>query len=416
MRIWKVLSALLLCLILAGAIACNPLGDEEEVSQQETEVARGNLTVSVSGSGNTVVTDKVRLAFGSGGKIDRIYADETDEVNKGDILAELDTDYLELALTQAQVALAGQEIAVSQAEVNKKYAEIALETAEDAWLDTVSAGTTVRRFEERLEWYLENDPEEVEKIREIEGDLEQAWNDFFRVASYSTDAKQVAVKEMELELAKQSVEQMKQALQQAQQALEQAQKNLGEATITAPFDGVVAGVYADEGDTVPAMTTIVYLIDLTSMELEVEVDEIDIAEVKLGQKTIIEVDALPALQLEGEIKSISTLSIDTGGLVLYKVIISLNASPDSGLKIGMSATADIIISERNNVLLVPDRAISQDSQGDPIVKVMANEEIEERSVVLGISDGFDTEIVDGLNEGDIVVVETKVKSSTTALF
>ena len=152
------------------------------------------------------------------------------------------------------------------------------------------------------------------------------------------------------------------------------------------------------------------------MELKVEVDEIDIADVKPGQRALIEVDALPDLQLEGEVTSISTLSIETGGLVLYEVTISLNASPDSGLKIGMSVIADIIINERNNVLLVPDRAISQDSQGDPIVKVMANEEIEERSVVLGISDGFDTEIVDGLNEGDIVVVETKVKSSTTALF
>ena len=82
----------------------------------------------------------------------------------------------------------------------------------------------------------------------------------------------------------------------------------------------------------------------------------------------------------------------------------------------MSATADIIINERSNVLLVPSRAITQDTNGNPVVKVMVNEEIEERSVVLGLSDGFDTEIVDGLSEGDMVVVETKAKPSTTGLF
>jgi len=56
-------------------------------------------------------------------------------------------------------------------------------------------------------------------------------------------------------------------------------------------------------------------------------------------------------------------------------------------------------------LLVPNRAIEQDSEGNPVVKVMVNEEIEERPVVTGISDGYQTEIVDGLSEGEIVVVE-----------
>jgi macrolide-specific efflux system membrane fusion protein len=69
----------------------------------------------------------------------------------------------------------------------------------------------------------------------------------------------------------------------------------------------------------------------------------------------------------------------------------------------MSATADIVINERSNVLLVPNRAISKDSQGNPIVEVMVNGEIERRPVVTGISDGFETEIVAGLNEGEVVV-------------
>ncbi|MBA7653070.1 Multidrug resistance protein MdtA [subsurface metagenome] len=409
MKNWQMVAVLLLCLALAGAIGCG--GDQEEVSQQLIEVVRGDLMVSVSGSGNIVVSEEAKLTFGSGGKIDKIYVDEGEEASKGDVLARLETDPLELALTQAQVALTGQELAVSQAEVNVKNAEIALERAEDSWLDTKSAGSRVKRLKKYLEYHLENHPEDTEEILSIQRSLREAWKRFLLVATDSVDSRQVTAKEMELELAKQSVEQMKHSLEQFQQAVAEAQKQLDEATIHAPFGGVVASVDADEGDSVSATMTIINLIDLTSMELEVEVDEIDVAEVKPGQRAIIEVDALPALQLEGEVASISLLSKEIGGLVIYEVTIGFDVPQGYNLKIGMSAIADIILEERSNVLLVPNRAITQD-----VVKVMVDEEIEERLVVLGISDGFDTEIVGGLNEGDVVVIETKVKPSAPGLF
>jgi len=110
-----------------------------------------------------------------------------------------------------------------------------------------------------------------------------------------------------------------------------------------------------------------------------------------------------------ELISIDPISIEEGGVILYEVKIGLNVSEDSDLRVGMSASAAIVIDERNNVLLVPDRAIKQDSEGNPIVEVMVNEQIEERTVVTGISDGFKTEIVEGLNEGE-VVVERRTKS------
>ncbi len=405
MRRWRTITASLLILVLASATACSPLGGDEETTPQLVEVVLGDLTISISGSGNIAVADEARLTFGSGGKIDKIYVDEGDEVSKGDILAKLDTDYLELALTQTQVALTGQEIAVSQAEINVKNAEIALEEAEDSWLDTESAGNKVKRLKRSLEWELENDPEDTEKIRVIREDLREAWDIFFIIAAASVEAREVTVKELEVKLAEQSVEQMKHSLQQFQQAVEQAQKELNEATITAPFDGVVATVDADEDDNVSTVQTIVHLIDLTSMELSVEVDEIDIADVKSGQGAIIEVDALPALQLEGKVVSISLLPKTQAGVLVYEVTIELDIPPDSALKVGMSATADILITERNNVLLVPNRAIKRDSQRNQVVKIKVDEEVEERKVTAGISDGLRTEIVSGLEEGEIVVVE-----------
>ena len=345
MKSWRIIAVLPLLLILVGSIACNPFGDEEsEVEQQLVEVVRGDLTVSVSGSGNIEVANEAKLSFSSGGRIDRIYVEEGDEVSEGNVLAKLDTSALELALTQAIVAQAQAEVARDDAEYNLNQLKNVLHASYD-------------------------------RVKVAESQLESA------------------------ELQAEATE----------QAVAEAQKQLDEATISAPFDSVVARVAVDEKDTVSSATTIIHLIDLTTMELKVEVDEIDIPDVRLNQKAVIEVDALPALQVEGKVISISPLSTEEGGVVVYEVKIGVDVPEGSDLKVGMSATADIIVHERSNVLLAPTRAVGEDSHGKPMVKVMVNEQIEERPVVIGISDGFQTEIVDGLNEGEVVVVERRAR-------
>jgi len=86
------------------------------------------------------------------------------------------------------------------------------------------------------------------------------------------------------------------------------------------------------------------------------------------------------------------------------------------MKVGMSASADIVLNKRSNVLLVPDRAIDKDKEGKTIVRVVVNKQIEERQVVIGISDGFDTEVISGLGEGEMVLTEVKVKTPSSGLF
>jgi HlyD family secretion protein len=144
------------------------------------------------------------------------------------------------------------------------------------------------------------------------------------------------------------------------------------------------------------------------MELVVEVDEIDIPKVKTGQEAIITLDALPDAEFIGEVTTIFPLPKEVGGVVLYDVKIKFDVPEGSGIRVGMSAEADIVLAKRSNVLLIPDRAIEEDEEGRTIVKVMVGEEIEERPVEIGISDGFDTEIISGLREGE-VVIETRVK-------
>ena len=415
MRNWLILIILLLCLALAGSTACNPFGgDEEEISRQLLEVVRGDLAISVSGSGNIEVSDEGKLAFGVGGRIDKIYIEEGDSVTGGDVLARLDTDDLELALTQARVALATQQVAVTQAQIVLDTAEYNLNQALEIYTspEIIVAQAEVDAAKAFLQIALNAPPSANITLAYAQARLDAA-EAVFDAMIYDYDTEEVDIKKLEVEVAERSLELAQQSLEQAQQSLEYAQKQLDEATITALFDGVVAKIYSEEGDVIPppVMTSqvIIYLVDLATLELNVELDEVDTPGVKPGQRAIIDVDALPGVEFEGEVLTVSPVAKEEAGVILYEVKIGFNVPEGSGLKVGMSAETDIVIAERNDVLLVPDRAITEDSEGNPMVKVVVNEQTEERQVVIGISDDFDTEIIDGLNEGEVVVVERRAR-------
>lgn len=421
MKSWRMVTLLLLSLVLISSMACNLLGaDNEEPSQQLVEVVRDDLAIYVSGSGNIEVSNEAKLAFGTSGRVDKIFFGEGDKVIEGEVLARLDTDPLELALTQTQVAVTQAEVAVTQAQVSLKTAEYNLSKAQEiyTWPELEIAQADVDEAESYLEYALSNlakaTPAEIETWMNVVARAQvslAAAEARLNAILGGYDTEEVAIKKLQVEVAKESLELARQSVELARQSVELAQKQLDEATITAPFDGIVTNIGVDEGDTVTTLTTIVHLVDLTSVELKAGVDEIDIPEVRPRQRVIISVDALPALQPEGEVVSIDSLPALQAGLVLYDVTISFDNPEGSDLKVGMSATADIIIEERSNVLLVPNRAIQEDSQGKPIVRVLVDEQIEERAVILGISDGLETEVVSGLQEGEIVIIETRPKTS-----
>jgi len=427
---WRIIPFLLfgLVLIVVGSISCNPLGGQSEaITQQLVEVTRGDLTVTVSGSGNIEVPNEMKLAFSLAGQVEKIYVQEGSEVAKGDKIAQLVTGSLELAITQAQVTYTQAQTSVIQAQLAQQTAEYELEKAQDlyATAEVYQARAAVREAQsylayaqDQLEkavlaWDIKVWTNEVAYAKEKLRAAEVMLNDMLS----APDTKEVAIKRLQVEVAKQSLELANKSLELARQSLEQAQKHLDAATITAPFDGIASRIYVKEGDTISPAISIAQIIDLASMQLKVQVDEIDVTDVKLGQKAVIEVDARPDLKLEGQVNFISFLPTLEGGVVMYDVKIGFPVPENSGLRVGMSATADIITASRTNVLLVPDRAIKQNSQGQTIVEVMVNGQAQERAVVTGVSDGLQTEILDGLKEGETVVVErTQSKSSGTGLF
>jgi RND family efflux transporter MFP subunit len=197
--------------------------------------------------------------------------------------------------------------------------------------------------------------------------------------------------------------------------LDSAKLNLDKAVIVAPFDGVVAGITIIEGEeisTTALATPAITLVGTSGIEMQGNIDELDIASVKLGQSANITLDALPNEQVTGNVTFISPMGTVLAGIVSYATTITLE-NPSAELKDGMSATAEVVVERRDNVLLIPNRVI-QGTLQNPFVDVLVNGDKEQRQITLGLSDGTNTEVLSGLEEGEEVVEPTSTSTQQSS--
>lgn len=190
---------------------------------------------------------------------------------------------------------------------------------------------------------------------------------------------------------------------QARISLDNVRARLADATLLAPFDGVVTAVYVSVGEW--ASGPVIDLVDPASLEVVLDVDEIDIGDIAVGQRTIVTLETWPDQKLEGEVTAIAPKGNLTAEIVTYQVHIRLFAG-DLPIRAGMTANADLITAQRENVLLVPNRAITIDRDADKYyVYQMKGEEVIKTEIAVGLRDSSHTEVTGGLQEGDQVIID-----------
>ena len=201
------------------------------------------------------------------------------------------------------------------------------------------------------------------------------------------------------------------AVQQKEDVLFDAQENLSDHYIRAFFDGIIAEVNAKKGESISSGNIAIILITEQKIA-EITINEIDVAQVEVGQKTTITFDAIEDLSITGEVTEIDILGTVSQGVVTYDVKISFDAQ-DERVKPGMSISVAIITHAKQNVLLVPNSAIKY--KGDmQYVEVMANDNTSRsQQIEIGLSNDIMTEIISGLKEGFMVVTQ-KVGTSNMA--
>jgi RND family efflux transporter MFP subunit len=192
-------------------------------------------------------------------------------------------------------------------------------------------------------------------------------------------------------------------VEQAQISLDQARHQLEGTVLTAPHDGVVTLVGVKPGELSGGQPAFI-LVDLTELHVDVMVDEIDIGRVAGGQLVVITLDALPGETLDGEVDEIAQTAQLDSGVVTYKVSVRL-APAEAPLRVGMTANVDIVAERRDNVLLVPNRFIRiERTTGQAFVDRAAGEGIQPVEIQIGLRDEMSSEVLAGLQEGDVVVL------------
>ena len=199
----------------------------------------------------------------------------------------------------------------------------------------------------------------------------------------------------------------------ARATLETALADLDRATLRAPFDGVVVAVDIEEGQQVNANTRAVEIADPSVVEVSGSVDEIDVLFLQVGAQALVSLEALGAQTLPGTVSSIANAGTSQQGVVTYPVTIRVESSESGPLPEGLSATAQVIIREQTDAVLIPLQALYGSVQA-PTVRVVSGNDIVERQVTLGISDDFWVVVEDGLVEGETISME--VLGASTSQF
>jgi HlyD family secretion protein len=378
-KIWIAGGAATLLMLIALSVLMGRGGAPEYVT---TTVSRGDLTVTVSATGTLEPRDRVDIGAEISGRIENVFVDFNDRVARGQVLAELDTEQLRARLAQSEAALAAARAGVAQQQTT-----LAQERSELARAEELFRRNAIARQ-----------------------DLETARADQARAQA----ALQRANADAALAAAQVSVD----------------QTALSKTAIRSPIDGMVLNRQVEPGQTVAASLQAPVLFtlasDLTQLELQVDIDEADIGSVREGQMASFTVDAYPQRRFNATLVGVHNAPKTTEGVVTYQgVLLVDNAS--GLLRPGLTATAEILVDQLDNALLVPNGALrfSPDQElverAPPLPQAPSGESagriwvleagaLRPRIVRVGRSNGTMTAIVSGdLKEGEAVVVDVRAE-------
>ena len=337
---------------------------EQEVSFDMAKVAPANLMTSVTATGTIEPVTSVTVGTQVSGIVSKLYVDYNSVVKKGQVIAELDKTNLISQLNAAKATLVSAQSKLSYESANYKR--------------------------------------------------------------YTTLYNKGLVSADEYENAQLTFKQAREQVVSAKEEVQRAQTNLGYATITSPIDGIVLSKSVEEGQTVAASFSTPELFtiaqNLKEMQVVADVDEADIGDVKEGERVTFTVDAYPDDTFEGTVKQVRQEATTTNNVVTYEVVIS---APNAELKLkpGLTASVTIYTAERKNVTCVSSKALRYtptketvgnrkivDCNGKNKVWTLEGNNIVAHRVNIGMTDGKNTEILSGINNGAQVISGVSVKS------
>jgi len=365
-KLWIILGivALVVVVVVVSVVKSGPKGEEVEVQK----VIKGDVAPTVTADGLITAKNTVNISSQVMGEIVAIPFREGERVKKGDLLVQINPDTYQRDVSSAKSSLDAAQVGARQAEVTYAQRKLDWDRAKDM-------------FDQKIFSVQQRD-----------------------------DAK------LALDQARLSAESARAMAQQASAAHQRAHDYLAKTTMLSPIPGVVTAVNAKVGETammgtmnIPG-TVILTVSDLSEIITEVQVDEVDLPRLKLGQPAVVTVDALNGKKYDGTVIEIgaSALAASSASATIrqFKVKVAVN-KPDVELKPGITARVRLIADKRKGVLKVPIGAIrSEEKEGQQVFYVFVAEKgkATKRTITVGLSDDTSTEVVSGLKEGDEIII------------
>ena len=207
----------------------------------------------------------------------------------------------------------------------------------------------------------------------------------------------------ELDNAQLQVDNARLQVENAELALKDAEDKLAGAVLEGSFDGVVEEIIdIEEGERISGTVPIISLIDPSEVEITIDVGEMDIDKIKMGQSVKVSLDAFPFMKLDGRVKNVPLASETTSGVVTYEVVAEVDPPPRfiMQLREGSSALAEITIGTEENIVWVPNMAV----RGGKVYVVKDNNQAQEQPVFTGRIEGDYTQIISGLKGGETLII------------
>ena len=381
-------------LLLLGVVAALtlPLGRSKPVPPEKiVRVERGDIARSVVAVGQVQPFSKVEVKSKANGIIQALLADVGDTVDEGQVLVELDKDYLDAQVRQAKAVKEGEEANL----------EVALATEARAKIEALNPESEfIRREHDRVKSLVDQRIASPQALDDARKNLEMSVNrkQLLEAAARSAEAQ---------------VNQARARVAAARAALDQAEENRRHATVRSPIRGVVLTRDTELGDAVSsilnlgsAATLIMTLGDLRSVYVEGLIDEADVGKIHVGMPVRTRVESFAGETFTGTLTRIAPMGKRKENVTTFEARVSID-NPQGRLLVNMSANAEIVLEDRQKTLLIPEAALFYDRDSKPLVRLRdaaVKTGYREVPVKIGISNGQRREVLEGISEGSELVL------------
>jgi HlyD family secretion protein len=389
--IWSSIGVALLALIVTGVVIASTSGTKIDPSKL-AKVEKGDLAKSVVATGKIEPITKVEIKSKASGIVKKLYVDYGDKVKKGQVLAELDREEIQARVAQAHAQLEASSASLSGTRADLERAKVDAEGPDVPLL---------KRAYDRAQGMAKDGVVSASALDDAE-------------KNYKMSLNKQNVSKAQLVVLQAKIGQAQGQLAQDRANLKQLEEQLGYTTIESPIDGIVLSRDVEIGDAVSSIlvlgssaTLVMTMGDTSEVYVKGKVDESDIGKVYLSQPARIKVESFKDKTFTGKVTKISPMGVEKDNVTTFEVRVSIN-NPEGVLKAMMTANAEIILEEHKGVLQIPEGSIIYDKDKKASVEVpdsKAKEGKKKVAVNIGISNGAKTELLQGLKEGDQVVLQ-----------